>query len=210
MTTVNLACREGHTFEAWFRSKAEFSRQHAEGLVACPWCGERDIERRPSVPNVMRSRGRDDRADRAAMGERRRETGERAGEESWLPSPSMQNFANTLRAFHRYIEHTCDDVGDRFAFEARKMHEENEERQERGEQEKRAVSTRAEVEAEVFSRKKRGGKDGDKRGDKRGGRGERKEEVRGIYGQATAEELRALEEEGISVSPLPPLPSRHN
>ena len=198
MTTVNLACREGHTFEAWFRSKAEFARQHAAGLVACPWCGEREIERRPSVPNLMRSHKGSSNGSRIAS----RGDGERvdrsvsASGSDWFPSASMQSFANTLRAFHRYIEHTCDDVGERFAVEARKMHEEKEQdeqcRQEQAEK-------RAEAEAEMLARSQGGGERG---GDEKG--------RRGIYGQATAEELHALEEDGISVSPLPPLPSRHH
>ena len=183
MTTVNLACRDGHTFEAWFHSKAEFSRQHAAGLVACPWCGERDIERRLSVPNVMRSRK--GARKESLKGSR---IASRDDKDSSKQTDSMQSFANTLRAFHRYIEHTCDDVGERFATEARKMHEEQEKNEQcrQKQTEKRADS-----------------KDG---GEKGGGEKER----RGIYGQATAEELCALEEEGISVSPLPPLPSRHH
>ena len=199
MTTVNLACREGHTFEAWFRSKAEFSRQHEAGLVACPWCGARDIERRPSLPNVMRSRGKGGRTERSGA----------VSEADGNPSPSMQSFASTLRAFHRYIERTCDNVGDRFAIEARKMHEQNEEREEQKEREERiaeqaarqaegGAEREAEREAEMFPRSKRGRRE------------KEKEVARGIYGQASAEELCALEEEGISVHPLPPLPSRYN
>ncbi len=194
MTTVNLACRKGHTFEAWFRSKAEFSRQHAAGLVACPWCGVRDIERRPSVPNVMRSRdkaGTSDRKERSAA----------IGEADWLPSPSIQNFASALRAFHRYIERTCDDVGDRFASEARKMHDKTLEMKE----------AREDAEAEEWTEewtKKRAGRDAEE--GEQLSRKKHKGGGRGIYGQATAEEVRILEEDGISVSPLPPLPDRHN
>ncbi len=176
MTTVNLACREGHTFEAWFRSKAEFSRQHSAGLVACPWCGEREIERRPSVPNVIRARGRDARQGQGG--------GTSLTEGS--PSPSMRSFASALRAVHRYIERTCDDVGDRFAVEARRMHEQHEAREEQGEISKeRALAEQGAEKAEQAAE-------------------------RGIYGQATVEEVQALEEDGISVSSLPPLPSRYN
>ena len=184
MTTVNLACREGHTFEVWFRSKAEFSRQHAAKLIACPWCGERHIERRPNLPNVLRS---NDKASRSSRSDAARDA---AREAEWVPSPSMQSFAHALHAFHRYIERTCDDVGDRFASEARKMHEEHEERREQGKHQQE----QAEGKTEMFPRSKCAE-----------GQGER-----GIYGQATTEELRALDEEGISVSPLPPLPSRYN
>ena len=35
-------------------------------------------------------------------------------------------------------------------------------------------------------------------------------EARSIYGQASAEEAKALNEEGIPVCPLPPLPEDHN
>lgn len=185
MTTVNLACREGHTFEAWFRSKAEFSRQHSAGLVACPWCGEREIERRPSVPNVIRARGRDARQ---RQGEEEGGGGRGGGISltEGSPSPSMRSFASALRAVHRYIERTCDDVGDRFAVEARRMHEQHEAREEQGELSKeRALAEQGVEKAEQAAE-------------------------RGIYGQATVEEVQALEEDGISVSSLPPLPSRYN
>jgi hypothetical protein len=42
----------GHVFEAWFGSSDDYESQRARGLVACPVCGDGDIEKAPMSPRV--------------------------------------------------------------------------------------------------------------------------------------------------------------
>ena len=53
MKVLNLHCAHGHGFEGWFASSADFESQLADGLVACPSCGDTRVQRLPSAPYVL-------------------------------------------------------------------------------------------------------------------------------------------------------------
>jgi hypothetical protein len=130
MIKYDLKCDNGDEFEAWFGSIADYDKQADAGLVECPHCGSKHVTKAPMAPAVQTARKQEARKERAvamAMAAKVRE----------------------------HIKDNFDYVGDKFADEARKMHE--------GESEERA-----------------------------------------IWGEATPEEVRALEEEGVPASPLPP------
>jgi hypothetical protein len=51
----DLQCSgDGHVFEAWFRSGADFDDQSAKGLVQCPMCGSAEVAKAPMAPSVGR------------------------------------------------------------------------------------------------------------------------------------------------------------
>jgi hypothetical protein len=51
----DLQCRDGgETFEAWFRSGAEFDEQRQAGLVQCPVCSSVNVDKAPMAPRVPR------------------------------------------------------------------------------------------------------------------------------------------------------------
>jgi hypothetical protein len=55
MIAFDLRCSSGdHRFEGWFGSSAEFDRQKAQGLVACPYCGSVDVGKAIMAPNIGR------------------------------------------------------------------------------------------------------------------------------------------------------------
>ena len=103
MILYQLSCGHGHEFEAWFRDGAAYDAQKSSGDVACPFCGDVDISKAPTAPNVLRSgRSRDNAEVRA------KEVAEQ-----------ILHAVNKLR---RHIEDNCDYVGDEFAKEARRIH----------------------------------------------------------------------------------------
>ena len=143
MRVLDLQCAQGHTFEGWFGSEDDFVSQLARSLVSCPLCGDADVHKKLSAPRLNLSTNRQDKG----------------AELDVLVSPSAQDkpiAAAWLELARRIVANT-DDVGERFADEARKMHY--------GETEERA-----------------------------------------IRGKTTADEARALLDEGIEVLPilLPP------
>jgi hypothetical protein len=98
MILFKLRCAAEHEFEAWFRDGAAYERQVGRGEIACPDCGDSDIEKAPMAPRVARQ----DRAQPAP------------------PSPAqLRHMLQTLR---RHVETSCENVGDRFAEEARRIH----------------------------------------------------------------------------------------
>lgn len=52
MIVFDLKCAHGHVFEAWFNSSAGYEEQRGAGLIACPVCDDRAIEKAVMAPNV--------------------------------------------------------------------------------------------------------------------------------------------------------------
>jgi hypothetical protein len=48
----DLRCDGGHVFEAWFASSAAWEDQRARGLVACPICDSRAVDKAVMAPRL--------------------------------------------------------------------------------------------------------------------------------------------------------------
>ncbi|MCU0773090.1 MAG: DUF1178 family protein [Ideonella sp.] len=110
MKVLDLRCAHDHRFEGWFGSEADFVSQQERGLIECPLCGDRAIERLPSAPRLNVANLREPAP--AAM--------PAAAEQPATLGPNERQ-ALWLQAVRHVLQHT-EDVGDRFAQEARRMH----------------------------------------------------------------------------------------
>jgi hypothetical protein len=123
MKVLDLQCRQGHIFEGWFGSEDDFQSQRERGLVQCPMCADSLVEKRLSAPRLNLGASAPVAAP-ASRNEgavaRRQEPGEgsNAVEASVLP-PALQ--AAWLQLARKIVAQT-EDVGSRFAQEARRMH----------------------------------------------------------------------------------------
>ena len=53
MIVFDLQCLDGgETFEAWFRSNADYDEQLGSGLVECPFCKSANVAKAPMAPSV--------------------------------------------------------------------------------------------------------------------------------------------------------------
>jgi hypothetical protein len=113
MKVLDLRCANGHGFEGWFGSEDDYQSQNGRGLIECPLCGDRTIRRMPSAPRLNLSAaqapqadtvGREEAAHAPAAG-----SAEQAQQSAWLAAVKHM-MANT------------EDVGERFATEARRIH----------------------------------------------------------------------------------------
>ena len=52
MIVFDLKCGSGHVYEAWFGSSPDYEDQRSRGLVDCPICGDRSIEKAVMAPAV--------------------------------------------------------------------------------------------------------------------------------------------------------------
>jgi hypothetical protein len=110
MKVLNLRCANGHGFEGWFASDDEFMDQNGRGLIECPLCSDRVVSRLPSAPRLNLSGARE-----ATAVAKPSETAEHAD-----PVPADLQ-ATWLKAVHHMLANT-EDVGERFAEEARRIH----------------------------------------------------------------------------------------
>ncbi|KQZ31468.1 DUF1178 family protein [Caulobacter sp. Root1472] len=135
MIKYALSCDHDHAFEGWFGSSSDYDDQAARGLLECPLCASKAVRKQIMAPAVA---------------------GTKAQKAAPEPSAQMREMMMTaMGEVRRQVEENFDYVGDRFAKEARDIH------------------------------------DG-------------KSEDRGIYGEASPKEVKALIEDGVRVAPLPP------
>jgi hypothetical protein len=130
MIRYALICQADHEFEGWFANSSDFDDQLAAGQLACPVCGVDVVRKQIMAPAVAGTRKHDEPAMRSMMME-------------------------AMGKVRAHVEENFDYVGDRFAVEARQIHE-------------------------------------------------GAAEARGIYGEASRAEVKALVEDGVPVAPLPP------
>lgn len=100
MIKYQLRCDAGHNFEGWFRNSADFDAQATDGLLECPSCASRKVEKAIMAPSIATGAG----ARGGRIGEMRRAMAEAA------------------RRARDYVEKNFEYVGDRFPEEARRIH----------------------------------------------------------------------------------------
>lgn len=140
MKVFDLRCARQHGFEGWFASEDDFLSQSARGLVGCPLCGNTDVQRLPSAPRLNLS-------GTVAVPAAAPQTPDTMPEPA---DPRSQAQAHWLHAMRRLMERT-EDVGPRFAEEARRIHYgEAEERDIRGQASREEAAALAEEGIEVM------------------------------------------------------------
>src|SRR4051794_41638098 len=91
MIVFDLQCLDGgETFEAWFRSNADFDQQREAGLVQCPFCESARVAKAPMAPLVPRKGAHEPLARLAAI------QADLLKDSRWVGD----KFADTARAMH--------------------------------------------------------------------------------------------------------------
>jgi hypothetical protein len=116
----DLKCDKKHKFEGWFKDLAAFEQQRAQKLITCPLCGSSEVVMMPSTIAVMG---------------KSRELKERKANLADLSPMKM------MEMVHDFVSKNFDDVGERFADVALKIH-----RGEEGRRNIRGVTTEREEE----------------------------------------------------------------
>ena len=108
MIVFELICSGQHRFEGWFASPEDFTTQHGRGLLACPVCSDKSIEKLLT----------------AKIGHAKPEVHLPAAPEQTQAVP-MATGRGLQAKLHEFIDHVLkntEDVGSAFAEEARKIH----------------------------------------------------------------------------------------
>lgn len=108
MKVLDLQCANAHVFEGWFADEAAFQHQLSEGFLQCPVCANGAVHKLLSAPRIQRSTAPVASGEAHGAGSPPADAG--GGQADWLQ-----------RA--RAMVAQAEDVGERFATEARAMHE---------------------------------------------------------------------------------------
>ncbi|MFM7026297.1 MAG: DUF1178 family protein [Limnohabitans sp.] len=112
MKVLDLQCSHGHAFEGWFASHEDYESQRGRGLVTCPLCNDAEVTRMPSAPRL--NLGHETPVVPAAT-------------TPTAPAPEIAQLTPhqlqaTWMKMVRHVMANTEDVGTRFAEEARKIH----------------------------------------------------------------------------------------
>ena len=103
MKVIDLRCSSGHRFEGWFAGDDDFLDQNGRGLIECPLCADKVIVRMPSAPRLN--------------------LGATASNETAPAVPDPETVLQTRwMQMVRHVLANTEDVGERFAAEARRIH----------------------------------------------------------------------------------------
>ena len=126
MKVLDLRCGVGHAFEGWFASDEDYGSQRERGLLDCPVCGNADVVRLPSAPRLNLSGARAPASERVPVETTNDGAPSHASAAApRAPGPELalhgQAAARFVEAVAELLKNT-EDVGTRFAEEARRIH----------------------------------------------------------------------------------------
>ena len=97
MKVYNLICEHDHRFEGWFSSEDDFKAQSDAHLIECPVCENHAVRKLPSAPRLNLSGAQENK-------------------------PEVEQVQKQFLEMVRKIVANTEDVGERFAEEARRIH----------------------------------------------------------------------------------------
>lgn len=98
MICYQLVCKKSHSFEGWFRDSAAFDTQAKKGLLACPTCNSKSVQKAPMAPAVSK---------KGELSEVARQ------------ARDMREWVTRVR---KHVEDNAEYVGEKFPEVARAMH----------------------------------------------------------------------------------------
>jgi hypothetical protein len=114
MKVLSLSWVSGHVFEGWFASEDDFQNQLSRKLVECPVCASAAVHKLPSAPRLNLTAGREEPS-------RSKRDSVEAEKPAAVPQAVQQWQAEMMKTMRAIVAST-EDVGERFAQEARKIH----------------------------------------------------------------------------------------
>ena len=106
MIVFELICPKYHRFEGWFASSDDFDGQKDRGLLSCPSCGRSEIEKLPTAK--IRTTTSDVLP---------------AVSEAQVSTPATAKPPASLQDLIDYVLMNTENVGTKFASEARRIHQ---------------------------------------------------------------------------------------
>ncbi|MAI97191.1 MAG: hypothetical protein CML37_00635 [Rhodobacteraceae bacterium] len=102
MIKYTLQCKNLHQFDSWFASSEAFDKLKNSNLLSCEVCGDTSISKSLMAPSVKSKKGQPNK-------------------ESILQDTIKGS--KFIQEFKKKVEKSCEYVGDKFAEEARAMHD---------------------------------------------------------------------------------------
>ncbi len=100
MIIYDIKCEKGHKFEGWFKDRQAWISQNSQRLISCPVCSSSQVEIIPSSLTIM---------------------GKESRKADSVPGKEL-SVNKAMQILHHFIENNFEDVGNKFAEVALKIH----------------------------------------------------------------------------------------
>ena len=107
MISFSLICKNNHEFEGWFRTSEDYEFQLKKNLISCPNCSNTVIQKALMAPAVKSSK---------KLNDKKNENSNNLDNKAVIGDNDLRMALRNIRA---YVEKNCENVGDKFANEAR-------------------------------------------------------------------------------------------
>lgn len=107
MIRYDLICASGHEFDGWFSDSAAYDTQSRRGMISCTVCGVNKIQKQIMAPGIPTKANRKSPTQSMV-----------AGPVDGRAAAMMQ----MMREYRKHVTANSENVGDKFADEARKIH----------------------------------------------------------------------------------------
>lgn len=121
MIRYALHCDRNHQFESWFQSSSAYDSQVKRKLVTCPICGSAKIDKAIMAPRIVGKKGRGPATPPPEPATTTAPEAAPSGSTSLMMAQERELRAK-LKELRDHIVKNADNVGERFANEARAMH----------------------------------------------------------------------------------------
>jgi hypothetical protein len=120
MIVYQLRCSNGHEFDAWFRDGATYDQQGKDGNIGCPHCSDTMISKAVMAPNIATHRTTS--LDMQSSTEFGSSNFSDHGNAEIRAREVAAKILAAVGQIGKHVAENCDDVGDEFAAEARRIH----------------------------------------------------------------------------------------
>lgn len=121
MIRYALHCDRDHQFESWFQSSSAYDSQVKRKLVTCPICGSTKVDKAIMAPRIVGKKGRGPATPPPEPAATPASEAAPSGSTSLMMAQERELRAK-LKELRDHIVKNADNVGERFANEARAMH----------------------------------------------------------------------------------------
>ena len=101
MIKYNLKCNNNHNFDSWFSTSQDYEKLKKKKLLSCPECNSPKIQKSIMSRNLSYNKSKEKDKKNAKF---------------------YKELKTKIKSLQKYIEKNCDNVGENFAHEARKIH----------------------------------------------------------------------------------------
>ncbi|MGB1473456.1 MAG: DUF1178 family protein, partial [Candidatus Puniceispirillaceae bacterium] len=132
MKKFALKCENSHEFEGWFASADAVVEQASKGLIDCPYCGSLEVKKQLSAPNLSTPKTKARIAQKAVQTAPDTKIEDKkpvSAPSAVMPAGNSAGAAAyhtalrmAVQQLRKTVESQFTNVGDKFAEEARKIH----------------------------------------------------------------------------------------